>query len=173
MNGTSGLTIRKATPQDIPTINRIFDDARSYQRSSGFIQWKDGYPNTETIERDIDADAAYVAEIYDEPAGYFFIAYDDPGYDGLEGIWDNNGRFAVVHRLAISCKHRGKGFAGHIISHAEKIAAREGAESMRVDTGEPNFIMQKIMSALGYSPKGLLDFPWGPRLTYEKRLSRD
>lgn len=170
MDKDSLLRIRKATPQDIPAVICIFDDARNFQRTSGFIQWVDGYPNKSTLEKDLAADSAYIVEYEDNLAGYFFIAYDDPGYEGLTGIWENEGKFAVVHRLALCGAQRGKGLAKKIIKEAERIAAENGARSMRIDTGESNFIMQRIMTSLGYNPKGLLNFSWGPRLTYEKRL---
>lgn len=162
--------IRKADERDVLLVDKVFDDARRFQRSCGFRQWADGYPGVSNIENDIAADSAYVVEISGSVAGYFFIAYDDPGYEALTGIWANECNFAVIHRLAIDSKNRGKGLAHSILSHAERIAKRGGAKSMRVDTGESNVIMQRLMHSLGYTSMGLLAFPWGDRLAYEKLI---
>lgn len=148
----------------------LFDDARCFQRTQGFCQWGDGYPGADNIMADIANSWAYAVEAGEEVIGYFFIAFDDAGYCGLNGIWEYDGMFAVVHRLAIAASHRGKGLAKEILRYAEVIAAENGARNMRVDTGEANIIMQRLMLSLGYSPKGLLPFPWGERLAYEKRL---
>lgn len=164
------LKIRKAIAVDIPAILNVFDDARSFQRASGFVQWVDGYPNAATVESDINKREAYVAEFNGQIVGYFFIAFNDPGYDQITGIWQNNGDFAVVHRLALSSQVRGYGFGERILYAAEELAKQGGAGSMRIDTGEANTIMQRIMARLNYTPKGLIVFSWGPRLTFEKLL---
>ncbi len=98
------MRIRKATRGDVGEILRVFDDARDYQRASGFIQWADGYPNHVNICEDIDKDSAYVLEMDENIAGYFFIAYDDVGYSGLKGMWENDGKIGVIQRLAVDGK---------------------------------------------------------------------
>lgn len=171
MTTDSPITIRAARSSDTDAILAVFDDARRFQRSSGFIQWLDGYPSRATVESDLAAGGAYIVETGGVVTGYFFIAYDDPGYDDVtEAAWSCPGRFAVVHRLALSYTARGRGLGTVIIREAERIAAEGGASSMRVDTWRDNMRMRHIMASLGYEPRGELTFPWGPRLAYEHPL---
>ena len=164
------MNIRKAVADNIPSILNIFDEARNFQRASGFVQWIDGYPNREILESDIKADTAYVVEINSRLVGYFFIAYNDCGYENVTDVWCWTGPFAVVHRLALADAVRGTGLSTKIFTYAESLASEGGAASMRVDTGGSNIRMQKLMDRLGYVPKGNLNFPWGQRLGYEKKL---
>ena len=47
-------TVRKAKPEDIPSILDIVADAVRTMRASGNLrQWTDGYPSRETIATDI------------------------------------------------------------------------------------------------------------------------
>lgn len=43
---------------------------------------------------------------------------------------------------------------------------------MRIDTGQDNIVMQRILSRADYICRGLHHFTWGPRLAYEKPLTR-
>lgn len=167
----SPLIIRQATECDLPDLARIFDDARSHQRRSGFTQWADDYPPARVLQSDIESGHAYVIATKESRAeGYFYLAFNDPGYDGTGVAWRYDGPFAVVHRLALSSALRGCGYASAILNYAHKIASSSGAEAMRVDTGEANRCMQHLLARLGYEAVGLVDFIWGPLLAYEIHL---
>ena len=54
----------------------------------------------------------------------------------------------------------------------EAEAASMGIAAMRVDTGEANTCMLRLMHRLGYIPRGLVAFRWGPRMAFEKALRK-
>lgn len=164
-------SIRKATSADIPEILKIMDSARAFQRSLGFVQWKDGYPSVEIIESDISQGGAMVFIIDGIIEAYAFLAFGDPAYDELpDNLWKFKGNYGVVHRLAVSDRHRGHGISSAIFRMIESEYRRENIGIVRVDTGEKNIVMRKIMARNGYSPLGLHNFIWGPRLVFEKRI---
>lgn len=164
------MKIRKADIQDIPEIIKILDSARDFQRRLGFKQWKDGYPSVMNIESDINHGGAKVFLLDNTVVGYAFLAIGDTAYEALPDIWSFHGCYGVVHRLALSDGSRGRGLSSEVFRLIENEYFSKGVSIIRVDTGERNFIMQKIMSGNGYETKGLQVFTWGPRLVYEKQI---
>lgn len=190
------MELRKATIADIDRIMSILDDARAFQRSMGFRQWKDGYPDRPTILSDIASGNARLlidntrettlpgtpsnilsANVLDsqgeisEILGYCLLAVGDDSYDSLDHDWFYPGPYGVIHRFAMAPEARGKGLASIFLTLIEQDYLSRGVTSLRVDTGAENLIMQRLLHRRHYHPHGLLPFPWGPRLTYEKSLT--
>lgn len=183
--------MRYATTADIEQILAITDSARRFQRQCGFRQWEDGYPAYENIAADIAAQGAYVFENEGTSAkaaditiegsniverenivAYAYLTEGDAEYDRLSGIWHYPGPYGVIHRLAIAPGFRGQGLAAQILAMSEAHLAAQGIRAMRIDTGQDNIVMQRILSRADYTCRGLHHFTWGPRLAYEKPLTR-
>lgn len=185
------MKMRYATTADIEQILAITDSARRFQRQCGFRQWEDGYPAYENIAADIAAQGAYIFENEGTSAkaaditiegsniverenivAYAYLTGYDAEYDRLSGIWHYPGPYGVIHRLAIAPGFRGQGLAAQILAMSEAHLAAQGIRAMRIDTGQDNIVMQRILSRAGYTCRGLHHFTWGPRLAYEKPLTR-
>ena len=184
------MELRKATVADIDRIMTILDDARAFQRSMGFRQWEDGYPDRPTILADISTGNARVlidthenetdtsrnsprTEIPDkapEILGYCLLAVGDAAYDQLDHTWLCQGPYGVIHRFALATEARGKKLATRFLDLIEQEYIRRRVLSLRVDTGAANLIMRHLLLTRSYHPHGLLTFIWGPRLTFEKPL---
>lgn len=184
------LSLATATAADIPAILAICDQARAHQRKLGFAQWEDGYPSRDVIAADIAASRAYLIveepdglppcdasaghradESTGSPVGYVVIdPAGDPGYDSLPDTWHTATPYAAVHRLALGDAVRGRHLAAHVMRLIEHRAATLGSRAIRLDTGPDNLPMQRLLATLAYTPLGLRQFPWGPRLAYEKFL---
>lgn len=183
--------MRYATTADIEQILAITDSARRFQRQCGFRQWEDGYPAYENIAADIAAQGAYVFENEGTSAkaaditiegsniverenivAYAYLTEGDAEYDRLSGIWHYPGPYGVIHRLAIAPNFRGQGLAAQILAMSEAHLAAQGTRAMRIDTGQDNIVMQRILSRADYTCRGLHHFSWGPRLAYEKPLTQ-
>lgn len=184
------MKIRYATTADIEQILAITDSARRFQRQCGFRQWEDGYPAYENIAADIAAQGAYIFENEGTSAkaaditiegsniverenivAYAYLTEGDAEYNRLSGIWHYPGPYGVIHRLAIAPGFRGQGLAAQILAMSEAHLAAQGIRAMRIDTGQDNIVMQRILSRADYTCRGLHHFSWGPRLAYEKPLS--
>lgn len=165
-----GMEMRRATEADIQKIMVIMDSARAFQRSLGFNQWEDGYPDTDVIKHDISTRDAYVFCDDRTIVGYAFLPVGDDSYDWLTGVWKYPGEYGVIHRLAISPTMRGQGLSAKIFSLIETNFMGRGIKIIRVDTGTENTIMQRIMASNNYECRGTRNFSWGERLAYEKLL---
>lgn len=164
------MELRAAVTAELPAIMDILAEGRMAQRRQGFVQWADGYPDRLTIGRDIDDGAGRVLCDSGVPIGYAALVLHDPGYEQLGDVWDYHGEYAVIHRMSIADRQRGRGIACRFISLLEEEAANRGVKVIRVDTGEANRVMQHILDKTGYRACGLMNFIWGPRLAYEKLI---
>lgn len=165
------LSLRRADIKDIETIKTFLTQGRLFQRSLGFTQWKDDFPSNRVIEADIELGRGFLIEKDGAPQGYAVIdlAGDDE-YERLEHIWRYPGRYAAVHRLALSDRVRGQGLGKPMLAIIEEYAKRLNCVSMRFDTGTANIPMQRLLENTGYTCLGVYDFVWGERLAYDKKL---
>lgn len=164
------MIFRKATKEDIDEIARMIAAASRRLGVAGIDQWQRGYPNRESIERDVENGVGMLLS-----EGPMLIAYGaviftgEPAYDDLTGgKWLTEGEYAVVHRLCVSDIFVGMGFAKSFMSAAESMAA-ERVKSMRIDTHPDNKIMQGLIEKLGFTYCGDVVIE-SRRLAYEKAL---
>lgn len=160
----------EAGAADLGAVMAILDSGRAAQRSLGFVQWLDGYPDEATVSRDIAARVGRLLVADGAIAGYAAVIANDPGYHSTEDAWALHGQFAVIHRLALCSRFRGKGLSSRFMTLLEDEARQRGIEVMRVDTGESNLPMHRLLARLSYTPRGAIAFPWGTRLAFEKSL---
>ena len=164
------MEMREATVRDVARIMEILDSAREYQRALGFCQWEDGYPSNGVIEADIATKGAYVFINGGMVVGYVFLAVGDRSYDNLTDTWLYDGKYGVIHRLAVSIEMRGKGVSRAILQMVEHEFQNQGINIIKVDTGQENKIMQHALESNHYKSRGYREFDWGWRVAYEKKL---
>ena len=99
------MTFKKASIDDIATIEALYEGARAFMRSTGNpTQWAGGYPDRDTILSDIEKGQLYLA-IGDGIEGVFaYIPGEDPTYSYIEGEWLNDRSYSAVHRVASAGK---------------------------------------------------------------------
>ena len=102
--------------------------------------------------------------------GYAVLPIGDSAYDSMINTWIYEGRYGVVHRLALNDYIRGKGYSSILFELIEDYFNSQGIYLIRIDTGEENKVMQRIMDSCGYQTRGVRTFPWGKRIAYEKNL---
>ena len=98
------MEIRLANIEDIDDIMLVINDARSYLKHQGLLQWnlKDGYPTIETIRKDIIDKNSYVLTNDNTIIGTMTIIIgDDENYNNINGKWLSNAEYAQIHRVAI------------------------------------------------------------------------
>ena len=70
-------------------------------------QWQDGYPNEETIEKDIENNEAYVLEEDGVILGTCMVTiHGEPAYNRIEGKWILNCPYICVHRIAVDNEYK-------------------------------------------------------------------
>ena len=160
-----------AQAQNATECYRVIDEGRMFQKEQGFIQWTDDYPNEQTILDDIDAEKGYILTSDHRIAGYMCIDFDgEPAYENIEGAWNSNQPYAVVHRMAFSREYRGCGLSGIAWSLIEKLCISKSVHYIRVDTDFPNTRMQHILEKNGFSRCGVVIFQGSGKLAYDKIL---
>lgn len=165
------MIFRKATTEDIDTIERMIKAASGRLGAAGIDQWQRGYPNRTSIENDVEAGVGMVLALGNEILAYGAVIFTgEPAYNDLTGgKWLTDGEYAVVHRLCVSEIFVGMGFAKQFMSAAEAMAA-ERVKSFRIDTHPDNKIMQNLVERMGFTYCGDVVIE-SRRLAYEKIIA--
>ena len=156
------MKIRAAGLSDLPAIMEIINEARRNLKEQGINQWQRSYPNAGVIERDIVAGNCYVAEEEGQVAASFAVSFDgDADYDKIyNGSWRREGRFAVVHRVAVGAAWRGRGLASAALRHAEKLSLARNIDYLP---------MRRVLGKNNFTLCGLIDIADGSsRIVFDK-----
>ena len=162
-------TIRLATAQDMPELQRIFAYARQAMRDAGNPdQWGDNNPEPETTEADIAREECYVIESDGEVhATFAFVLGDDPTYAQIDGAWLNDKPYGTLHRVASDGRIRGV-FEKAVDFGFGKI------DVIRVDTHELNAPMRRVIDRAGFTYCGTIICHNGtPRRAYMRDISEE
>lgn len=158
------MEIRRAEPSDTAAILRIYERARGFMTANGNPdQWGKTYPPPEQIEDDIAQNALYLCTSGDDVLGVFYYRFgEDECYRTIDGAWQNDLPYAVVHRIASSGDVRGT--AEFCLRYAFGLS-----HNLRIDTHERNIPMQNLLAKLGFTRCGTITLPDGTkRLAYQK-----
>ncbi len=165
------ITLEPAQTEDIEICNAIINCGREFQKEQGFVQWTNEYPNRDTIIEDVRVNKGYVLKVDGEIAGYMFVDFDgEPAYDNINGKWNTETPYAVVHRMAFDKKYRGMGLADAAFKLVEELCAVNNIKSIRIDTDFPNKRMQHILKKNGFENCGKIVFQDGEKLAFDKIL---
>lgn len=160
-----------AKSEDAELCNDIIGAGKTFQREQGFTQWTDDYPNLYTIQEDIQTGKGYVIKADHKIAGYMCIDFSgEPAYDDIDGEWQTEEPYAVVHRMAFSGEYRGMGLTDIAFQLIEDLCGASNIKSIRVDTDFPNKRMQHILEKNGFRKCGVIIFQGSGKLAYDKKL---
>lgn len=139
-------TLVPAIQEEIAVYCRIINEAKDFQRSQGFVQWTDDYPNEGIILEDIKSKKGFAVKTGNETAAYLCIDFaGEPAYNHIVGKWNSEQPYAVVHRMALDSKFRNRGLSHRVFSLAEDLCRTRGIKYIRVDTDPENHRMQHIL----------------------------
>jgi GNAT superfamily N-acetyltransferase len=171
MTQNNTIEFRKAAISDKDIIWEIIQQSIKRRRIDGSTQWQNGYPNEQTVESDIAKNFGFVLTVNDEIAVYVALIFnDEPAYSSIEGAWLTNGEFVVIHRVAVSEKFAGQGFAKKLFDVIEDYIRSQNVQSIKVDTNYDNAAMLKILESKGYIYCGEVLLQSGMRKAFEKVL---
>lgn len=166
------MEFKKATQDDLEAMMAILEQGKAFLRSQGIDQWQRGYPDRATLADDIAKGDAYVLVEDGVVVATATVPFaDEPYYAGItDGAWKTTGRpYAVIHRMAVSGGHKGRGIASAMLREIDRLCEDNGVFSIKVDTHPDNKIMQNTLRRHGFEYCGIVDFE-GPKLAYEKML---
>ena len=165
------LCLEPARPEELDRYCAVIQAGRDFQREQGFVQWTEDYPNTDTVRADVRARKGYVIRFDGAIAAYLCIDFDgEPAYREIQGAWQTEEPYAVVHRMAFADEFRGRGLTETAFRLIEALCRENGVQSLRVDTDPSNQRMQHILEKNGFSHRGTIFFQGGERMAYDKAL---
>jgi RimJ/RimL family protein N-acetyltransferase len=165
------LTLRQAKPEELEMCLEILRSGKDFQRQQGFIQWADNFPDPKVIAEDVEKGNGFLLLKGGIPVSYQYISLDgDPSYPGLEGTWQKEGCYGVIHRIAFAPAFRGRGLSGQAFETIGAYCKERGAKSLRLDTHPDNKRMQHVLEKNGFSYRGIVMLPVGLRWAYDKIL---
>ncbi len=167
------MEFRRAVEADINHILNIIHQAQEYLKKAGIDQWQNGYPDIETIKRDIENKHGYVLGNAGRITGTIAVSFDgEMTYNNIyDGVWLTLDNYAVIHRLAVDSSLKGSGLASAMISETEKLCRCKAVSGIRVDTHENNISMQTLLKKNGFRYCGVIYLEDGSkRLAFEKIL---
>lgn len=162
--------VRKATIADLPAVEQIFKRAIQRLYHDGIFQWDDGYPDRNTLTRDIERESMYLLMMAAHIVAVFVINREyEQVYES--GRWqDENATFAVVHRLCVHPDFQNLGLGTRAMRAAESLLKSQGIESIRLDAFSKNTASVKFYEKLGYVQVGEVHLKRGLFYLFEKRL---
>jgi GNAT superfamily N-acetyltransferase len=154
------MEIRKINIEELEKVMEIINDAKAFLKPQS-QQWQQGYPNHDSMSKDIFNGNLYGVYINEELScvAALIIGVEKTYVNMIEGEWliDVSSKDLVIHRIAVSNKFRGKGCAKKIMDFAHKLAIKNNCLSIKVDTHRANIPMQKLVLKSGYSYRGIID----------------
>lgn len=159
------MIIRKTTVADLPTVAKIYADAKLFMSQNGnTLQWQSGGPDIDTARADMERGVGYVCEENGEIlAAFMFAVGDDPTYAEIyDGAWLDGEPYAVIHRIAVA-KH-GRGIAAFCFDECFKLFP-----NIKIDTHRDNLPMQRALARAGFCRCGKIFLENGEeRIAYQK-----
>lgn len=163
--------LRKATKKDTERIWQIIRQAKEQMRRLNSQQWQNGYPALENITTDIANGCGYVLCLENQAIAYGMVTFDgEDAYRSLEGKWINDEPYVVLHRLAVADEMKKRGIATLFVREVEKLSRQNKIYNFRVDTNFDNHYMLKMLSTLGFSYCGEINYENAPRMAYQKTM---
>lgn len=155
--------VRKATSEDLDRIEEIYAYARDFMVKTGNPnQWGRTNPPHEWLVDDIKQQLLHVVTDEKEIHGvfYFYIG-EDPTYGVIEdGVWQHNGRYGTIHRIA---SDGSGGILRTAVGYCKQLT-----DHIRIDTHHDNIVMQRAVAKLGFQRSGIIRLANGsPRIAYE------
>ncbi|MGI6140515.1 MAG: GNAT family N-acetyltransferase [Caldicoprobacterales bacterium] len=167
------MLLRKSTPDDLTGIMDIIKQAQTYMNENGIDQWQDNYPDENVISNDIKNCYSYVLVEKGILIGTAAVLFDgEKTYDSIhDGEWLTSGKYAAVHRVAVSSAYRNTGAAAAMMKHIEQLCVQNEVYSIKIDTHEDNLPMRKFLGKCGFQYCGIIYLEDGSkRLAFEKLL---
>lgn len=163
------IELRLTKLEEIETAISIINSAKQHLKEQGIDQWQTGYPDYNCIHQDITDGKGFFVVDGDIIMGYLCVDYDrEPAYDSLDGKWQTDEKYVVVHRMAFTENARGKRISDIVFSLIEEMSRQKGVHSFRVDTDADNKKMQHILKKNGFSYRGTIWFDDSEKIAFDK-----
>ena len=163
------ISIVQAQPEDIDTVQNIYDEIAHWLLSRGIRQWlPEDFSRSRTLTS-IERKQLYLAQQGETSVGMLTLQWVDTF------IWgDVPADAGYVHGLAVCRAFAGKDVGGALLQWAGQMALAQGKQYLRLDCWSDNFALCRYYERAGFTFKRFRVFQgktheWRASL-YEKRL---
>ena len=152
------MKLELATQKDFDAIIAFYDDVTERTpEMATYARWSKGkHPTIEGIRAYIDEGSMYLyrerGTIVAAMAVTMYQGEDYHAINWTEQVEDD--KVAVIHILAVSPDHQGKGLGSEMIREAICIAQGKGMQAIRLDALASNTPAHKIYERLGFEYRG-------------------
>ncbi|MBM4326037.1 MAG: GNAT family N-acetyltransferase [Deltaproteobacteria bacterium] len=162
------MEIAQASMQDLPEVMDVISACVWQMESQGIFQWDEIYPNSGTLQKDIESHFLYVARDDGRVFGIMALnEYQDPEYSAIE--WEyGGGKILAVHRLAVDPLRWRQGIASRLMDFAEQHAGARGYAAIRLDAFLHNPGSVALYDRRGYRNAGIVRFRKGLFYCFER-----
>ena len=163
---------RIANENDIAQIMEIVENAKSYMKENKINQWSENYPNEDVFLTDLKENRLYVADIDGKVVGMAVLVFDgDEDYKNIDGKWLVNGKYGVIHRIAVNPDYKSQNVAKNLLDFFENKLKELNYDSIRVDTHKYNKSMLRFIEKNGFQKCGIVYIrKTDERIAFEKPL---
>ena len=111
---------RIAKENDIAEIMEIVENAKIYMKENKINQWSENYPNEDVFLADLKENRLYVAEIKGKVVRMAVLVLDgDADYKNIDGKWLSDGKYGVIHRIAVNPDYKSQNVAKNLLDFFE------------------------------------------------------
>lgn len=167
-------SIKQVSINELPLVMEIINDAKDLLKKDS-LQWQQGYPNIDTMRKDIENNYLYGYYIDSFLVGVVSLVPGiDPNYLEIEnGSWEiyPSEKDLNIHRIAIRKEFHKNKIGEQLLLFAIEFAKENSFNSIKLDTHIKNIAMQKISLNTSFKYKGTIylkrDEIDNSRLAYE------
>lgn len=166
------IKFRQARADEFDACWKIVDQVRRSMIQLGNAQWTEYYPSREDIMGDFFEGNAFVLEKSGKLLAYGMVGINgEPAYDHIEGKWQSDNIYVVIHRLAVLPELQGLGLGKVFLQETERYCKSMDIHSIKVDTPLDNKNMIGLLSQSGFVVCGQVDYgERGKSFAFEKVL---
>jgi RimJ/RimL family protein N-acetyltransferase len=169
------LTMIMATETDLERIAQLYRDCTADLNRRGIFQWNERYPNEGTAADGIANNCLYRFEDDGVLVGTVILnELESPEWESMP--WHlTEGKFLIVHALALSPAFQGKGYGQQALALCEEFGIRNGYASIRLDVFPENPVAVRLYERNGFQKVGEITLDFKPEWhkqywCYEKGL---
>jgi GNAT superfamily N-acetyltransferase len=154
------VKLRQARPDEVDVVLDVLANAAAWLRRRGVPQWPDRFER-DWVMPAIERGETWLAELDAQIVGSLVVQWDDPlfwaGYPSDSGY---------LHRLAV--RRHGDALGARLLLWAERHAAAEGKQHLRLDCVASNQSLRAYYERAGYEHLGDVTVDEFTQSRYEK-----
>ena len=165
----AGLSIRQATPADIPSVVDLWNEAQNWLASKGLDQWQ--YPiKMHNIYRAVEGGSCWLVEPASGGPAIATITLDATADPSLWRPEEQPDQALYVHRLVVRRSEAHRNLGADILDWASEQVRRAGRKFLRLDAWTNNVALHDYYRRLDFRLVRLVVVPSGSGALFERAV---